>query len=156
LRKLFITIFIGIIITFAASWISSEKIKHDEATTKEKKVETVSKEIHIKTFDKYVGTWVGQDNNALHITVAQDTEKESYFTLTIAQQGTDTHVISLPIKEDGTGVFVDDKGVEYHVEFTKFYVNNGTKLDPAIEIYTYSDNSENASEQNQFIRAFKE
>jgi hypothetical protein len=156
LKRLFTAIIIGIIITFAASWISSEKIKHEEATTKEKKVETVSKEVHKKTFDKYVGTWVGQDSNALHITVAQDTEKENYYTLTIAQAGKDTHVISLPIQEDGTGVIKDEKGVEYHVEFTKFYVNNGTKLEPAIEIYTYSDSSDNANEQNQFIRAFKE
>lgn len=155
MKRLVIAIIIGIIITFAVSWISSEKIKHERAATKEKKVETVSKEkvIHKKTFDTYVGIWTGQDNDALNITVAQDTKNEGYYHLTIAQAGKETLVISLPIREDGTGVIKNDKGIEYHVEFTKFYVNNGTKLEPAIEIYT--DSSNNANEQNQFIRAFK-
>jgi ribosomal protein L21E len=158
-KKIIFAVFLGLIFMAGASWLSSEKMKHDDAK-KEKAVKveaaaTATKVDKEKNFNTYVGTWIGQDDNSIHITIANGDKKNAY-TITIAQKGKDTKVISLPIKEDGTGIMVDDKKIEYHVEFTKFYEKSSKSFKPSIEIYTISEGSDNASEQDTFIRAFKQ
>jgi hypothetical protein len=158
MRKIFIAIFLGIIITFLTNWLSSEKMNHDEGK-KEKSVETVSKvtDKSVSKFENYIGTWIGQDDNSYQISVAKTSghENEDFYTLTVSQQGKETQEISLPIHSEGVGAVKNEKGVEYNVEFTKFYDNGSDNLKPTIEISIYSDGSENASESNIFIRAFK-
>jgi hypothetical protein len=158
MRKIFIAIFLGIIITFLTNWLASEKMNNDEGK-KEKTVETVSKvtDKNVSKFENYIGTWIGQDDSSYQISVAKTSghENEDFYTLTISQQGKETQEISLPIHSEGVGAVKNEKGVEYSVEFTKFYDNGSDNLKPTIEISIYSDGSENASESNIFIRAFK-
>lgn len=158
MRKIFIAIFLGIIITFLTSWLASEKINHDEGK-KEKTVETASKvsDKNLSKFENYIGIWIGQDDSSYQISVAKTSghENEDFYTLTISQQGKETQEISLPIHSEGVGAVKNEKGVEYNVEFTKFYNNGSKNLKPTIEISIYSDGSDNASESNIFIRAFK-
>jgi hypothetical protein len=161
MRKILIAVFLGIIVTLLTSWLASEKLNHEkEAVKKEKTEETVSTVTNKNEskFEKYMGTWIGQDDSSYQISVAKTAghENEDFYTLTISKQGKEAQVISLPIHSDGLGVVKSDKGVEYNVEFTKFYDNGSENLKPTIEISIYSDGSENASESNLFIRAFKQ
>jgi hypothetical protein len=161
MRKILIAVFLGIIVTFLTSWLASEKLNHENKAIKKEKTEQTASTVtnkNVSKFEKYMGTWIGQDDNSYQISVAKTAghENEDFYTLTITQQGKESQVISLPIHSDGLGAVKSDKGVEYNIEFTNFYDNSSENLKPTIEISIYSDGSENASESNLFIRAFKQ
>jgi hypothetical protein len=155
MKKIILAVLFGFALTVLTNWVSSMEMKKEVKAKEEKIIEKKAEQASIKKWDQYTGDWYGQNDASIHITIQKDNQKlDPLYKITIFQNENQTYTFSLQMNSDGTGEIANDKGT-FHLEFTHFYDNSSKQLKPSIEIYRVNDSTDNATEKNFFIRAFR-
>jgi hypothetical protein len=155
MKKIIIAVLFGFAFTVLTNWVSSIEIKKEAKAKEEKIIEKKAERASIQKWDTYIGDWYGQNDSSIHITIKKENQKmETLYKVSIFQNENQTYSFSLQTSSDGIGEVTNDKGT-FHLELTHFYDNSSKQLKPSVEIYRVNNSTENASEKNFFIRAFR-